>query len=134
MFKISAIQDLDGQAKIAALCGTQARDGFFAYVMRDCDSGEVMGFSQFEISGEGYISDLRSAVGASDFEAMFILGRATMNFIDGCGAHICRAPTDASDDESLLRAIGFRKENGEYIADMNGMFDGSHCSGDAVKL
>lgn len=134
MFKISAIQDFDEQRNIAALCGTEARDGFFAYVMRDCDSGDVMGFSQFEISDEGYISDLRSAVGRSDFEAMFILGRATMNFIDGCGAHKCRASKDASDDASLIRAIGFKFEGGEYVADMKGMFDGSHCSGEAVKL
>ncbi len=134
MFKISAVQDFEEQKRIAALCGSHAREGFFAYVMRDCDSGDVIGFSQFEISTEGYISDLRSAAGKSDFEAMFILGRSTMNFIDGCGAHICRAPADASDDGSLMRSVGFREENGEYTADMTGMFDGSRCSGEAVKL
>ncbi len=118
---------------VAELCGSKAREGFFAYVMRDCDTGDVMGFSQFEIGTDGYISDLRPLVGLDDFEAMFILGRTTMNFIDMCGAHKCRAAKDAA-EERLIRAIGFKKTDGEYSCDMTGMFDGSHCSGEAMKL
>jgi hypothetical protein len=91
-----------------------------------------MGFSQFEISGEfGYIKDLRPRIGYSDFEAMFILGRATMNFIDLCGIHTCRAAKDAG-DETLLKSIGFKYSDKlcEYTCDMTGMFDGKcqgHC-------
>ena len=133
MFKISAVQNFDEQRSVAEACGKSPREGYFAYVMRDCDTGAVMGFSQFEIGGEGYISDLAPAVGADDFEAMFILGRTTMNFIDTCGAHTCRAAMDAG-DERLMRAIGFKPCCGGYFADMTGMFDGSHCSGEAVKL
>ena len=93
-----------------------------------------MGFSQFDISGEsGYIKTLKPKIGYSDFEAMFILGRATMNFIDLCGNHTCRAASNAS-DERLLKAIGFRlTDDGEYFADMTHMFDG-HCDGQPVKL
>ncbi len=133
MFKISAIQNIEEQKEAAALCSAAVRDGYFAYVMRDCDTGEIMGFSQFEIGAAGYISDLRPAIGTDDFEAMFILGRTTMNFIDMCGAHICRASENAA-DEKLLRAIGFKRYADGYSADMTGMFDGSHCSGEAVKL
>ncbi len=133
MFKISAIQSIDEQKEAAVLCGTEAREGHFAYVMRDCDTGEIMGFSQFEIGAEGSISDLRQRAELDDFEAMFILGRTTMNFIDMCGAHICRAEKFSA-DERLLRAIGFRESGDGYSADMTGMFDGSHCSGETVKL
>lgn len=133
MFKISPIQSFDEQRLVAKKCGRTAKEGFFAYVMRDCETLEVLGFSQFEILNGGYLSDLYPAVGNDDFEAMFILGRATMNFIDACGAHVCRASGDAA-DEKLLRAIGFKPEGDEFTVDMTGMFDGSHCSGKAVKL
>ncbi|MBQ8689961.1 MAG: hypothetical protein IJ515_06330 [Clostridia bacterium] len=129
MFRISPINDKALQKQYAELCGTEPILDFFAYSMIDAESGELMGFSQFEIGeGCGYIATLLPRVGYSDFEAMFILGRATMNFIDMCGVHICRAAKDAG-DERLLRAIGFKETEGdELIADMTGMFDG-HCGG-----
>jgi hypothetical protein len=58
---------------------------------------------------------------------MFILGRATMNFIDICGSHKCRASLSAG-DERLLKSIGFKEVAGEYFSDMTGMFDGN-CKG-----
>ena len=133
MFKISPVQDFAEQIKIAAICKAEAKEGYFSYVMRDCDTLDVMGFAQFEIGKDGFISDLRQTPGLDDFEAMFILGRSTMNFINICGADSCRAALDAG-DERLLRAIGFKETDGEYFCNMTGMFDGSHCSGEAVKL
>ena len=66
---------------------------------------------------------------AEDYEAIFILGRATMNFIDLCGVHTLKA-TDNAADSTLLKAIGLRPiEDGSYFCDMTGFFDGSHCSG-----
>ncbi len=124
---------MDEQKEVASLCGSFAREGFFAYVMRDCDTLEVMGFSQFEIGTDGYITDIKPRLGTDDFEAMFILGRTTMNFIDMCGAHTCRAEKNAA-DERLIKAIGFKHREDGYSVDMTGMFDGSHCSGEAVKL
>ncbi|MBQ4071621.1 MAG: hypothetical protein IJD51_04335 [Clostridia bacterium] len=134
MFKITPINDTELQKKYSTECGTDYREGFFAYAMTDADSGQLMGMAQFEIDGEyGYISDLRPKVGYSDFEAMFILGRATMNFIDLCGSHKCRAAIDAA-DERLLKSIGFKlNESRVYECDMTGMFDG-HCDGHPVKL
>ena len=129
MFRISPINDKNLQAEYAALCGVELISDYFAYSMTDVETGELMGFSQFEILGSyGYIATLVPRKNYSDFEAMFILGRATMNFIDMCGAHLCRAAKDAA-DESLLRAIGFKEsDDGELVADMTGMFDG-HCGG-----
>ena len=133
MFKITPINDKEMQKEFAAACGATFNPDFFAYAMTDAISGEIMGFSQFEIDGEfGYISALKPRLDYDDFEAMFILGRATMNFIDTCGAHSCRASSDAS-EERLIKAIGFKLIDGEYICDMTGMFDG-HCDGNAVKL
>jgi hypothetical protein len=132
MFRISPINDISLQAEYAAQCGTAAKDGYFAYAMIDVESGSLMGFSQFEIDcGCGYITDIRPKIGLTDFEAMFILGRATMNFIDMCGAHICRADKEAA-EERLLRSIGFKStDKDDWYADMTGMFDG-HCDGHTI--
>ena len=125
MFKISPINDPILQKEYANACGTDVRPGFFAYSMTDVETGALMGFSQFEISsGEGYLSDLLPYGKEDDFEAMFILARQTMNFIDICGASKLYASATAA-DERLLRAAGFKKtENGDFFCDMTGMFTG----------
>lgn len=134
MFKITPIQSFEEQMRYADACGRDAKEGLFGYGMSDYDTGALMGFSQFEIDDEcGVIHDLTAVTGYDDFEAMFILGRQTLNFIDKCGIHKCRA--DASTAERrLLISIGFKEiSDGEYICDLNGMFDG-HCDGKKVEL
>ena len=132
MFKISPINDKAAQKQYATDCGVEFMPDMFAYSMLDAESGVLMGFSQFEIEERGgYINDIVPRLGYSDFEAMFILGRATMNFIDLCGKHVCYAKKNAG-DERLLKCIGFKETaDGELFADMNGMFDGN-CGGHTV--
>ena len=133
MFKITPIQDKNQRAELFSRYGILPRDGYFAYLMFDMNTGEPMGISQFDVKGDsGYISDLRATGSDEDFEAMFILGRQTMNFIDLCGAHVCEADI-ATGDARLLHAIGFRDDDGKLSVNMTGMFDG-HCDGHAVKL
>ena len=133
MFKITPCRDKPRQKEICELCGAEFKPDAFAYQMIDARDGHLMGMSQFDISESGYIYNIKEAKDLSDFEAMFILGRQTMNFIDSCGAHTCYAAADAG-DEKLIHAIGFKKQdNGEYFRDMTGMFDG-HCDGHEVKL
>lgn len=118
------------QAECAKKCNTEYKSGAFAYSMNDSQTAELMGFSQFEITESGgRLLDLRPIPGSDDYEAMFILGRATMNFIDMCGTHTLSADPTAA-DITLLRAIGLKPmEDGTYFCDMTGFFDGSHCSG-----
>ena len=133
MFKITPIQDEAMRSELFDKYSISARDGYFSYLMYDIETGKPMGISQFDIKGgSGYISDLRYVGEGEDFEAMFILGRQTMNFIDLCGAHLCEADTETG-DVRLLHAIGFRECDGKLSVNMTGMFDG-HCDGHAVKL
>ncbi len=128
MFKIACIQSCEESRECAKLCNTEYKDGYFAYAMRDCDTNEVMGFSQFEIlEGFGYISDIKERSGRSDLEAMIILGRSTMSFLDMIGVNKLRAPLDCG-DEALMKRIGFKIIGEQYFADTRGAFD-SHCSG-----
>ena len=132
MFKITPIQDKTLQEEICALCGAEYRPEAFAYQMFDIESEKIMGMSQFEIGNNGYIYDIKEAPKCDDFEAMFILARQTMNFIDICGNHTCRASKTAG-DARLLRAIGFKEQDDDLFCDMTGMFDG-RCSGHPVEL
>ncbi len=135
MFKIFPIQDKNLQRKIALECSSQFRENSFAYAMVDSDTNEIMGFSQFDILPDNaFLYDLRpSEKYCNDYEAMFILGRSTMNFIDMCGIHTLAADKNTSNDQ-LLRAIGFKTSDGEsFYCEMVGMFDGSHCSGEHRK-
>ena len=132
MFKITPIQEKSKQKEICNICGAEYRQEAFAYQMYDIESGEIMGMSQFEIGEIGYIYDIKEVPERDDFEAMFILARQTMNFIDLCGAHTCKADENTA-SERLLTAIGFKNTNGEYFCDMTRMFDG-HCDGHKVEL
>ena len=125
MFKIQPIQSSSEQIECAKACNAEYKSGYFAYAMRDASTEELMGFSQFEIKeGYGYITDIKSVPGLDDFEAMFILGRATMNFIDMCGVHIAKAPVGLP-EQDLLVAIGFKKTNDQLLScDMTHMFNG----------
>ena len=132
MFKITPIQDKTRQKEICDLCGAEFHPEAFAYQMFDIDSGEIMGLSQFEIGNTGYIYDIKEAPEHNDFEAMFILARQTMNFIDLCENHTCYASIDAG-NKRLLRAVGFKENDGQFYCDMTGMFDGN-CGGHKVEL
>ena len=133
MFKITPVTNDAESVEIAEALGIELREGSFLYSMRDVETSRLMGASQFEIlDGYGMIYDLRCPFGDDDFEAMFILGRQTMNFIDTCGAHTCYANVGAG-NERLLRAIGFKPEGDNLFCNMTGMFDG-HCSGHAIEL
>ena len=60
----------------------------------------------------------------NDFEAMFILARQTLNFIDSLGVRAVYATKDTA-EESFLLAVGFKKIDTGYICNTNGMFDGN---------
>lgn len=134
MFRIAPVQTETERAQTAEEAGIRLCEGSFLYAMRDCETGRLLGLAQFDIREEsGEILDLVPAPGVDDFEAMFILGRATMDFIDRTGAHRCTALQKGA-DARLLRAIGFRPAEGDILTcDMMGMFDG-HCGGHALDL
>ena len=128
MFVISPVRNIEDREKILSELNIKEIPGSFVYSMTDKETGATLGASQFDISdGYGYIYDLRCNKESPDFEAMFILARATMNFIDLCEVHICRIAKDGADMD-LYRAVGFRDEHDDYFeCNMTGMFDGS-CS------
>ena len=131
MLKVLPIQSKETQSEICAKCGVNYRPELLAYAALVDE--ELVGICQFKLTAEGgEIYDIATVIGhtedaeCSDFEALFVMGRGTLNFIDLCGVH--RAFYRGTDpDERLLRAIGFQKnDEGIFEINLEGFFT-DHC-------
>ncbi len=120
MLEIKPIQDKSAQKALCELCGAVYRPDALAYSAYD--NGAPVGISQFRIIEDaGHLYDLCNTVGVDDLEALIIMGRATLNFIDLCGIH--HAYFEGKNVRGA-RAIGFREEqNGALYVSMEGMFE-----------
>lgn len=114
MLIVKPILDKETQKELGNKCGVCFNPDALAFSAYNDE--EFFGFCQFEVSGTvATLTDLRSV--ADDFEAMFIMSRGALNYIDLCGFHIARCSSSAG-NLTLLRAIGF-KEIGEGLFEMN---------------
>ena len=128
MLKVLPIQTKAEQAEICKLCGVEFKPDLLAYSATV--DGELRGVSQFKLTAEGgLVYDINPAIDTYDFEALFVLGRGTLNFIDLCGVHyaIYKGTVENEEKERLLKAIGFKRtESGSLEIDLNGFFT-DHC-------
>lgn len=121
MLEVLPIQDKQEQEALCARCGVEFRTELLAY--KALVDGEVRGVCQFTMDAAGgRIVDFAALPDAYEFEPMFVMGRATLNFIDLCGVH--HAFFDAAcDNETLIKAIGFSKNtDGRYEIDLTDFF------------
>ena len=128
MLKVLPIQTKDEQERICLACGVKYNPDLLAYSATV--DGALAGVSQFKLTDKGgIVYDLKSVNGSFDFEAMFVLGRGTLNFIDLCGVHFARFAGEIPDEqhERLIKAVGFKKtESGDYFVNLEGFFT-DHC-------
>ena len=121
MLEVLPIQDKQEQEALCARCQIPFRTEMLAY--KALVEGELRGVCQFTLNAEGgRIVDFAHLPEAYDFEPMFVMGRAALNFIDLCGVH--RAFFDAAyENETLIKAIGFSKnDGGRYEIDLTDFF------------
>ena len=142
MLRIHAIQTKDMQKQVCELCSVEFIPDALAYAAYDTPEipddpttsdeapGTLLGVAQFSFKKDGaYIYDLRSPEGIDDFEAMFIMGRSLLNFVDLCGTHDAYLAFPERIEPRLVTAIGFKKlENGKYYMDLRGFFTKHHDS------
>lgn len=128
MLKVLPIQTKAEQEEICKKCNVEFKPDLLAYAATV--DGELRGVSQFKLTAEGgLVYDIAPAVDTFDFEALFVLGRGTLNFIDLCGVHyaIYKGLAETEEKERLIRAVGFKKlDNGSFEVDLNGFFT-DHC-------
>ena len=127
MLTVKPIQTKEEQEFFCSKCNVPYDEDMMAYAAYVEE--EFVGICQFTIKGErGFIKNIAPAKGVDDFEAMFIMGRGTMNFIDLCGVHTAECAKDAGENR-LLTAMGFNDVGNEHLyVDMNGMFTGGGCT------
>lgn len=127
MLEIKPIEDKSEQEKLCRLCGEEYREELFAYKAHE--NGELFAVAQFDICGESaVVFGMHQVIDSTDdYEGMFILGRAVLNFLDLCG--VKEAIYKVTDDRSerLAKLIGFRNTDGEYRISLVGLFT-SPCS------
>lgn len=125
MLKVLPVQTKEEQKDLCRACGIKYDPDLLAY--RATVNDEFCGMSQFKLSDTGgLIFDIAASHELYDREALFVLGRATLNFIDLCGVHnaFFVGTLNEKVDERLIRQIGFSKsENGKYEIDLKNFFD-----------
>ena len=123
MIEVLPIQSKAEQEALCARCGVAYKPDAMAYRIL-AEDGSPLAVSQFKMSGGvGYLEDIAHVRGTgSSPDRLFVLGRATLNFIDLCGTHkaVWRG---GNIDEKLLFRIGFSKNSdGVYTADLTELF------------
>ncbi len=128
MLKVLPIQTKSEQEEICKKCNVEFKPDLLAYSATV--DGELRGVSQFKLTEKGgLVYDIAPAIDTYDFEALFVLGRGTLNFIDLCGVHyaIYLGSVETEEKERLIKAIGFKKtDSGSFEIDLNGFFT-DHC-------
>ena len=135
MLKVFPIQNKAEQEALCARCGVKFDADLLAY--QATVDGRFVGVCQFKLHPEGGILyDLAPLIGEDpNQEAIFVMGRAALNFIDLCDIHQAYFDGDVSvPGETMLRAIGFRPDegqNGRLGMDLTGFFTSpcKHCGG-----
>ena len=128
MLKVVPIQSKAEQEAICKKCNVEYKPDLLAYSATVDD--ELRGVSQFKLTAEGgLVYDVAPAIDTYDFEALFVLGRGTLNFIDLCGVHyaIYKGSVESEEKLRLLKAIGFKETaSGSLELDLTGFFT-DHC-------
>ena len=125
MLKVLPIQSKLKQEEICVKCGVEYNADLLAYAAYVDD--KLCGVCQFKLTDKGgIIYDLAPTTDFCDREALFVMGRGTLNFIELSGVHNASFAGDAADEE-LLRLIGFKKdEQGNFVINLEGFFT-DHC-------
>lgn len=115
MLEVLPIQSKTEQEAMCARCGMPFSADDMAY--KAMIDGELMGVCQFTMNQTGGHIHTLGIVKDADIlpkdraEALFVMGRATLNFIDLCGVHTAYFDDKTFTDEAMVKAIGFKKND-----------------------
>ena len=127
MLQVLPIQEKTEQAALCARCGIDYKEYAMAY--HALVDGELTAVCQFIMDGEGgHILDLamvkdKQFTDRDRIESLFVMGRATLNFIDLCGVHKAYFEDANFEGEGMIKSIGFaRTEDGRWFVDLTDFF------------
>ena len=129
MLIIKPIQDKEYQKEVCKLCGFKFEPLAFAYSEKEND--KLIAGCQFDILGkQSEIMNIGMVDGEQeDLEALIILGRAVMNFMELSGAESCIFNINDPNAERYGKMLGFTVTNDQITINLKGLFDSkcSHC-------
>ena len=122
MLVIKPIEDKNEQRTLCDLCALEFREDMFAYKAYDGEA--LLGVAQFDIEGESSrMLPMKQSLGTKeDFEGMFILGRAVMNFLDLCGVKSVVYDCIDEADMRMAKLLGFKDDCGKMTISLAGLF------------
>ncbi len=127
MLEVLPIQTKLEQEAACARCGVTYDPDCMAY--HALVDGELTGLCQFRMDEEGGHICTLSVVRDTELsdrdriESLFVLGRATLNFIDLCGVHFALFEDKAFSEEGMIRSIGFARDDASrWVMDLDGFF------------
>ena len=125
MLKVLPVQSKLTQEEICIKCGVKYNADLLAYAAYVDD--RLAGVCQFKLTDKGgIIYDLAPTNDFYSRDALFVMGRGALNFIDLCGVHFA-IYKGSTEDEPLILQIGFKKtEQGEFEINLEGFFT-DHC-------
>ena len=125
MLKVLPIQTKNEQKEICERCGVEFNADLLAYAASVDDT--LAGVCQFKLMDKGgVIYDIAPTLDHYNREALFVMGRGALNFIDLCGVHYATYVGEVT-DEPLLLQIGFKKDgDGVFSVNLEGFFT-DHC-------
>ncbi len=123
MLEIRPLQEDSDKVDACDACSVQFDPDKFYYGAYTDNT--LVGLSVFVIKEDcGVITELLNTTASDDKDALFVAGRATLNFIDLCGVHTV---VYNGEDIALAKRIGFKQENGVFTVDTTKLFS-EHCS------
>lgn len=120
MLIIKPIQDKSYQEEVCNQCGFKYEPLSFAYSEKENE--KLIAACQFDILGSnGTISDFGMVKGVEeDIEALIILGRAVLNFMELSGVETCTFDSPSVDAPRYSKMLGFTDKK----ICLKGLFDG----------
>ncbi len=127
MLEVLPIQTKDAQEAACARCGVPYDADCMAY--HALVDGKLCGICQFFMDGDG--GHIRTLAAVADeplsdrdrAESLFVLGRATLNFIDLCGVHLAVFEDEHFAEDGMIRSIGFSRDDaGRWVMNLEGFF------------
>ena len=137
MLLIRPVQTPEEQKTLCERCGVPYRPGVLCYKAFEGTADEersLLGVCQFDPGNPGLFYDLSSPPGVSDDDALFIMGRQALNFMELCGTETAVIPTDGTVSAVWAKKIGFTEQNDSMRFSLKGFFESpcKKCTGESL--
>ena len=130
MFVVRPIQDKETQIRVCSELNAEFYDNSLAFFAADLKEDGLnidcfIGICQFYMGKKGEIIDFTIAEGRENDEAVIVMLRAVMSFMNRCGVSSAFFAENAA-TEYWLKKSGFVNKNGTYEIDLD-LFYTSPC-------